>query len=1019
MSVVSAIIGHVPLDAAPQSPLFGRRADLDRLRRLTGLDTAAEAPAGGLVVVSGDAGIGKTRVLAELMAQARSAGVRVLAGHCLGEAGSSLPYLPFAELLSRLHATDPDRAQDLVATHPQISRLVPGLRGAGGAAGSGTGAVPGTMPGTIPGTVPGGEQPLDRGELLEALHAVLEDLGTHGRLLVVVEDVHWADQSSRDLLTLLFTRGFDAPLSLVASYRSDELHRRHPLRTTLAHWSRLGQVHRVDLAPLPDPDIRDLVRSQRPDDIDEEELQRLVTRAEGNAFFAEELAAASAWGRAGAADLSRLLLVRVEQLDEVGQQVTRIASAGGRHVPHRLLARVAGVTEEELDRGLRSAVEHNVLVPTEQGGYTFRHALLGDSVYEDLLPGERVRAHTAYLSAIAGDPTLGTWADMARHAHAAGDRERALEASLLAADAAMAVGGPDEAFEHFSAALTLLPCGHADTDSVTIRAAAAATAAGRAQRAVDLLTERLERQPVEATPAERAELLGALAATARFIETTIDTVALVEEALALVPAEPPSEQRTRLLSICGQTLADRARYEAADHALAEAIRMADALGLTHLSAEVVTVRARVAEHLGDPEGSLASLQGILADPASMGLAAEMRARHHLGSLLHRSGRLPEALAVYRTGMDRARQVGRRWAPYALDAQVLAGIAAYESGDWDLSLQLLDWSGEPPPQPAASLLAAARFYVAGGRGQAGVLEQLPGIKRWWSSDGMLVIISGSAAIDMHGDAGRLAAAVAEHDAVVERMRELWGSELFRGRVRLGALLVGQLATHAGTRSTEERADLLALGEQVADIGAKALAVSRRDGNDGPETLAWGARLAAESRRLRWQAAGRALSHEELVTAWHEAVEGFRRYGHPFETARSQARLAAALAAGGDLIAARDVAAEAKAVAQRLGAAPLLAELSAPNAPNALAAGRSPVARGVRPGRRDRDGAALTPREREILGLVARGRSNKQIGAQLFISAKTASVHVSNIMAKLGASGRGEAVAVARRTGLLGD
>ena len=292
LSVHSDIICGVPLDAPAGGLFVGRDEDCERLARLLGLDAAADGP--GMVVLSGDAGIGKTRLLSELSARARQQGWQVLLGHCLGEAGSSLPYLPFTEMLGRLEVTRPEDVDAIVATHPHLARLFPGRR----------------RPGT--GDTPGA---LDRAELVEAVHAALEDLSQQGPLLVVVEDVHWADQSSRDLLTLLFTRGFSGPVSLVASYRSDDLHRRHPLRATLAHWSRLASVHRVDLAPLADRHVRELVQGLIDGALGEAEVQAVVERAEGNAFFAEELAAASSLGRPGTAgDLSRLLLVRVEQL---------------------------------------------------------------------------------------------------------------------------------------------------------------------------------------------------------------------------------------------------------------------------------------------------------------------------------------------------------------------------------------------------------------------------------------------------------------------------------------------------------------------------------------------------------------------------------------------------------------------------------------------------------------------------------------------------------------------------------
>ena len=992
LSEHSDIICGVPLDAPAGGLFVGRDDDCERLARLLGLDVPdGSAPEGsqprsGMVVLSGDAGIGKTRLLSEVADRAAAQGWRVLVGHCLGEAGSSLPYLPFTEMLGRLEATAPEQVDAVVASHPHLARLFPSRRRGGGLDDAGT---------------------LDRADLVEAVHAALEDLAQQGPVLVVVEDVHWADQSSRDLLSLMFTRGFDGPVSLVASYRSDDLHRRHPLRATLAHWARLASVQRVDLAPLADRHVRELVRGLGGTALGESEVQAVVDRAEGNAFFAEELAAASALGHPGSTeDLSRLLLVRFEQLGPAGQQVVRMAAAAGRQVSHRLLACVVGLADTDLDLAVRDAVEHHVLVPTDTGGYAFRHALLAETVYDDLLPGERVRAHERYAAALAHDPSLGTWADLARHALAAGDREQALDASVRAGDAAMSVGGPEEAWRHFKQALALLPDDHPSADAVTIRAAGAATSTGRAYKALELLQDRVSRRPEGADGTARAELLGVVATTARLTDSPLDTLAVTKEALGLLRPEDPTALRARLLAAHMQVLADRGRDVEAQRVGDEAITLAEQADLRDVADEVRVVLAKVRERTGNPQESQQALERILADPALHGTPAETRALHHLGSLHHRVGRLSEALGVYRRGAAQARAQGREWAPYALENRLLAGIVAYEIGDWALAEEVLAPDGGEAPLMARALLDAALLYVAAGRGDTTSLDVVARVRRWWETESMIALLSASSAIDLHGSAGDLSAAIAVHDEVVELLSRVWRPR-FQAQLRLSALLLGQLAGHAATAAGTQRRELLARGEELAEVARLVWQESEPTGNDGPEARAWVARVEAELLRLRWLTGGDP-GQDALAEAWSEAVARFDAYGHAYETARSRARLAAVLAAGGDPRA-DDEAAAAHEVASRLGARPLLEELR-PLLRHG--AGRASI--------RDtatRPGEHLTPREREILSLVALGRSNKQIGTQLFISAKTASVHVSNIMAKLGATGRGEAVAVARQRGLL--
>jgi DNA-binding CsgD family transcriptional regulator len=842
-----------------------------------------------------------------------------------------------------------------------------------------------------------------RGDLFESLHAGLEHLAATQPLLVVIEDVHWADQSSRELLSLLLTRGFLGPVSLVISFRSDDLHRRHPLRATLANWSRLAQVRRIDLAPLESAAMRQLVRGlETPGagSLAEREVEAVVERAEGNAFFAEEIAAASMWGQAGVgADLSRLLLVRFEQLDTTAQTVVRLASAAGRHVTHELLARVvqeaAGIDPAALDLALRDSVERHILVPTDTG-YAFRHALLAETVYDDMLPGERVRAHATYARVIDADGTLGKSADLARHAAEAGERGLALRASVRAGGDAMSMGGPDEALRHYERALGLGPEEPEEATSIAGMAAAAAMAAGHPTRAVALLRERLDRGRLPAPI--RAELLAELAQAARSTEMDIDALALTEEALTLVPAEDETKLRARVLAAHAQALADRLRNEEAVKFSRKATELADRLDLPEITAEVETFVARISERSGDVVSSQETLERIIAESAS-GLI-RLRAMHHLGSLHHRAGRLKEALDVYQHGIDKARRLGRAWAPYGFDCRVLAGIAAYEYGDWDRAVQVVDVTGESPPPGADAMLKAVGLMVRASRGEHERIAEAEGLRDAWALDGLISIASTTALIELHGDAGELDRAESALRDAVEFLSDLWQLRTIQPELRLNTLMLAHLSKRAGSVSAAERRALRDRGEAYADRNVRVWEDDVAQGATGLEAQAWRSRARAELLRLRWVTGDPSTDLDELVAAWREAVKGFTDYGHRFEVARSQARLGAVLEAAGDAEAA-DLRSTALATARDLGARPLIAELGYGTAPTSAAPAPT----------------SLTPREREILVLVDRGLSNREIGERLFISAKTVSVHVSNIIGKLDASGRGEAAAIARDRGLL--
>ena len=219
-----------PMPLYSRGTLIGRDLERARLGEALGLPDGSS----GMVVLSGDAGIGKTRLLAQLESDARAAGRLTAVGHCVGQAGSSLAYLPFVELLGELDAALPDVIGQVLTHHPSLSHLLPARL-------------------TGPGTDLPARGPADPGLVAAAVHACLTAVAAYQPALVMVEDVHWADFSSRDLVTLLFTRGFTTPLSLAVTYRSDDLHRRHPL-------------HETQLGNLPDADRylrRPSSRSQR------------------------------------------------------------------------------------------------------------------------------------------------------------------------------------------------------------------------------------------------------------------------------------------------------------------------------------------------------------------------------------------------------------------------------------------------------------------------------------------------------------------------------------------------------------------------------------------------------------------------------------------------------------------------------------------------------------------------------------------------------------------------------------
>src|SRR4051812_48085221 len=324
--------------------MVGRASELDRL--LARVDRAA-AGRTSAVLLAGDAGVGKTRLLDELTARAAARGVRVLTGHCVDLGDVGLPYLPFVDLLRAVTA-DPELAPTS-ARNPSLAGLLAGRPG------SALPVPPVSERSDLTRPLPhrATPQPVEDGrlQLFESVAALICEVATTAPLLIVLEDLHWADRSSRDLLRYLLARLVDERVVVVASYRADDLHRRHPLRPLLAELVRLPGVERLAVDPLPDADVERLVRGLAAESggVSAGTVEDVVARAEGNAFYAEELLAAGLAGEALPLGLTDVLLARVEQLSPAAQQVLRVAAVAGRRVRHELVAAVAGQAPAEME----------------------------------------------------------------------------------------------------------------------------------------------------------------------------------------------------------------------------------------------------------------------------------------------------------------------------------------------------------------------------------------------------------------------------------------------------------------------------------------------------------------------------------------------------------------------------------------------------------------------------------------------------------------------------------------------
>ncbi|HEX5407335.1 MAG TPA: AAA family ATPase [Pseudonocardiaceae bacterium] len=982
-------------------PLVARAAEMARLHAPL---ARAEVGAAGAVLVSGDAGVGKSRLLDELGRDALSRGGMVLSGRCLDVGETGLPYLPFVEILVYLNQQDPAA----VRRWPALARLLPESSMPARPEPMNTSVRPGAS-----NAAP--ERDLGQLQLFDALFSLLADLSADRCVVLVIEDLHWADSSTRDLLSFLVSRLRNQRLLIVGSYRADDLHRRHPLRPLLAELIRLPVVERIDLTPFDVEDACRFVAALAEEPVPDDVLREIAERSEGNAFFAEELMAAHAdQGDGVPTGLADVLLGRIERLSPNAQNVVRLASVAGRRVWHSILQAVTDLSPVELDEALREAVQHHVLVVDDrEDRYTFRHALLREAVYGDLLPGERVRMHGAYAKTIAaGEGRRGSAAALAHHSLQSHDLRTALAASVRAADEASSIGAPAEALRHVEQALKLWDAVPADERPVGVdeagllrQASYQAATAGEPERSVAFARSAVDRFAEIEEPESAAQSYRRLAQALINLDAKgAEARDAIENAWRLVADRPPTYTRAWVQAVLAMALRRSdpvAARESAENAISDA-RAVHALGA---EADALVTLGMLDEYDGAAEGAVRHFRAAIRTASQVeAFSTELRARYFLGLHCFERGELADAVAELDSASARAKVNGLSWSSYGVEIRVLRAIAKYMTGDWDGSEAAAEPPGRRMSDTVLARLAAASAFVMVGRGQFEDAQKLlTELRQHWHRDVEIALLSGYAEAELALWRHRPERAAKLVDEVNDWLGKL-GWEWVLGRIRLAAWGVAaqvELARKARReRNTEAESAAVAEGERLAAHASLVAGEGRPwTGKLGVEGLAWLAIAQAEVTRLT---GGGDLG------LWRQAVEAFD-YGSVYEQAIARLRLAEALLAADDRAGATEQLVAIAATTTALGARPL-----ADAAAELARRGRLTVPGLAEP----RDHVdPFTPRERAVLSLVALGRTNREVGQELYISEKTVSVHLSRIMAKLGASRRAEAVATAYDRGLL--
>jgi len=976
-----------------------------RVGELAELELAVrEATAGRptLVLLGGDSGVGKTRLVGELerhLSLAREpdgqAGPLVLRGDGVEQGDGELPYAPLLSALRPL----------LRQRHPTLDALTSGSRA--------------QLATILPGLDEDGRQrdqrpdPSSQLRLFEAALELIDCLSESAPVVLILEDMHWADRSTRAFVAFLARSLRQERVALVLTYRVDELHRRHPLRPLLSELERLGRARRIELEPFDRQELGEALADILGAQPDMPLLERLFMRSEGNPLYTEELLAAGLDGRGAAPQSLRdAFLVRIERLSADAQQVAR-AVAVGRTVDQPALAAVTGLERDRLQTGLREALAEQVLVTGDDERFSFRHALLREAMYDDLLPGERGELHIALAAYLeqwhggAAEGELERSAAIANHYAAAGDQPAALRSTIAAALAAERVLAYGEAADLTERALELWPrvlevdrVAGIDYVELLGRAARAHSIGGDRTRGEVLLNQALSQLDPEREPARYAALLARLSRTIWSLNRGAEAVQTAERALVMLPAEDSGGVRPLLLAWLARTRFLRGRFRQTvvdgEVALEAAVQAGDRLAET----EVLNTLGMARVALGDVEVGVGLLRRAIEiareDDDADSLAT---AYSNLADMFSVAGRTDEALATAVEGMEstpRHHSRSRDWMRLTLSEMAL------EAGDWDAARRNLS----PAPSALVGIVLMFRELreadLALGVGDEDVAERC--------LESVAELVSVSAEPQWIGLFGALEGELRARRRELDRARaavedaldriELCTDDVMRiSRVSAVALRVeADRAQRArDLRAPADRRDALARARMHFDrLGAAAQA-------GGPVE---GARLAQGRAELA-RARGR-NAHQE----WANAALAWEAIKRPYPAAVARWREAEAHVGAGHRPAATTAARQALEGAQSLGARWLIEEIRALGERARLRLG-SPQSSDMAPPEAAEDPFGLTPRERQVLALLADGATNRQIGAALFMAEKTASVHVSRILAKLGVSSRTQAAAVVHR------
>ena len=960
---------------SPSPDFVGRGAELVSFERAI---VNARTGMPSVLLVGGEAGIGKSTLVAEGASRAEAA---VYLGRSTHIGGDVIPLAPLADLLRQVRRSAPGLLDDTPELAPLRDWIAPH---------SDSSARPDTL----------------HGGLFVAALELISYLAIDDAVVVGFDDLHWADTVTWDLFEYLARNLIDEQVVLVGTYRDNEVAGHSVQRRRMTELTRLPAAHRIVLEGLSSDEIAERVSAMLGEPAPIALVEQVVARGQGNPFFTRELVAAHMAGETIPMVLSDLISVEIAGLDDVARDVLGAIATIGRHVSHKLLATIVALNDSDVEKAVRTAIDTQLLVIDSHGdAYRFRHPLLGEVIYADLLPPQKTRLHHRIAETLQQQSRENLTrpdraGELAFHLDRAGDVEGAFFALLAAADAAETV--------------------------------APGVALGHLMRAFELWEAVGERS----SEANRRERMWQAAELASATIGNIQSVALARAAFEVGP--PPlgapwgHERLGRYLWINGYLDESRAEFELAAALLSgdestETAAVFAGLGQAELMSGRYALAQRWCEKVFDV------LPTPAGDPAAWVMASRV-----LGVVRSNQGDPHQAVELCRQSVAAAPNAQTRVLANvylcvvlvdagqyqvaintALDAVAEGQLTGLDSGFGSyfdaLAAEALTRLGRWSPAETVLVRHAGGERLPVGRLRVARAGAMLAARRG-ESDRALSLLDEARALPVDGwHQAVLDAAVADGYLALGNWAEavLAGERGWDANATTSVLWAARFAMFSVTATVEKTLDEIANRQPVDVVQIIArlterLETARSFAECSPnspqrDTVAHLSHAAASLTRLTTSDAD----------AWAEAAARWADLGDLWATASALLREAEAAASIGAADRAATSLREAHSIAIDLGAIPLLAEIDAVSRRTRVSV-EAPTRVLLDESSADRLG--LTAREAEVLTLVAAGRTNRQIGDELFVSDKTASVHVSNILRKLGVTTRVDAAAVAQRVGI---